>query len=141
GQVVWADLSTTLIRDAAAGPLYFVTSIQDITERKRAEEELRESEGRYRALAENSGVGVWQITPDGHTIYINPAMCAMLGVAKAAALKGRTYHSLFTAESIEAMKPQHTLRREGRASSYEVEIVRPDGTRRQAALFGAPLRS
>jgi PAS domain S-box-containing protein len=40
GHVVWADLSTTLIRDGAGKPLYFVTTIQDITERRRTQEEL-----------------------------------------------------------------------------------------------------
>jgi len=40
GHVVWTDLSTTLIRDGAGKPLYFVSTIQDITERKRAQEEL-----------------------------------------------------------------------------------------------------
>src|SRR6185436_12362707 len=38
--VVWTDLSTTLIRDGAGKPLYFVSTIQDITERKRTQEEL-----------------------------------------------------------------------------------------------------
>jgi PAS domain S-box-containing protein len=40
GHVVWTDLSTTLIRDAAGTALYFITTLQDITERKRTQAEL-----------------------------------------------------------------------------------------------------
>ncbi|RPH44631.1 MAG: PAS domain S-box protein, partial [Planctomycetota bacterium] len=40
GRVLWTDLSTTLLRDGAGAPFYFVTTIQDITEQKHAQEEL-----------------------------------------------------------------------------------------------------
>lgn len=44
GRVIWADVSTSLRRDAAGVPEYFMTTILDITERKNAEDELRASE-------------------------------------------------------------------------------------------------
>ena len=40
GSIVWIDLSETLQRDEKNNPLHFITSIQDITQRKRAEEEI-----------------------------------------------------------------------------------------------------
>jgi PAS domain S-box-containing protein len=43
GDIVWADVSTTLLRDEQGTPLYLITSIVNITERKRAEEQLRET--------------------------------------------------------------------------------------------------
>ena len=42
GRIVWADVSTVLLRDAAGEPLHFVTHIRDITEWRRAEDELRQ---------------------------------------------------------------------------------------------------
>jgi len=42
GPVVWADVSTVLLRDSSGKPLHFVTSVLDITERKRAEEALQQ---------------------------------------------------------------------------------------------------
>jgi diguanylate cyclase (GGDEF)-like protein/PAS domain S-box-containing protein len=41
GHVVWVSVSTTLVRDAAGGPLHFLTQAQDVTERRRYEAELR----------------------------------------------------------------------------------------------------
>jgi PAS domain S-box-containing protein len=55
GSIVWADVGTALRRDPAGQPLYLVTSINDITDRKLAEEKLRESETRYHLIFENSG--------------------------------------------------------------------------------------
>src|ERR671915_1265273 len=50
GRTVWASLSVSLVRDAEGEPLYFVSQIQDVTERKRFEEALVESEERFRSL-------------------------------------------------------------------------------------------
>ena len=41
GKIIWADVSSTLMRDSTGAPLYFITSIADISERKHAEEQLR----------------------------------------------------------------------------------------------------
>ncbi len=52
---------------------------RDITERKRTEEALRESEERYRGLYENALVGIYRTTPDGRILMANPALVRMLG--------------------------------------------------------------
>src|SRR5215210_6586585 len=41
GHVVWVSVSTTLVRDAGGAPLHFLTQVQDVTERRRYEAELR----------------------------------------------------------------------------------------------------
>ena len=71
GRVVWADLSSTLVRDAGGAPLYFVTSIQEISERKRAEEELRQSEARFRSITEATPLPVTITRPNGDIVYVS----------------------------------------------------------------------
>ncbi|MEW5721372.1 MAG: PAS domain S-box protein, partial [Chloroflexota bacterium] len=50
GSVVWTDIATSLRRDKDGKPLYFMTSVMDISERKRAEEELRALSTRHQAM-------------------------------------------------------------------------------------------
>ena len=51
----------------------------DITEQRKAEEALRESEERFRTLVDNLTIGVYRTTPDGRVLTANPAMVRMLG--------------------------------------------------------------
>jgi PAS domain S-box-containing protein len=54
GRIIWVQVTASLIRDCQGKPLRSVGVIQDITDRKKAEERLRESEERFRAVQENS---------------------------------------------------------------------------------------
>lgn len=58
GQVVWVDLSTTLLRDDDGAPLYFLTSMADITERKRVEEDREKLQAQLLQSQKMESVGV-----------------------------------------------------------------------------------
>ncbi|MCP5524152.1 MAG: PAS domain S-box protein [Verrucomicrobiales bacterium] len=55
-------------------------SFRDVTEQKQAEEGLRESENRFRALIENAPDGVVLLSAEGVMRYASPTACAMFGV-------------------------------------------------------------
>src|SRR4051812_3021564 len=114
---------------------------EDVTAYRQASEALQQSESRYRILAETTGVGIWQANLDGTTIYANPAMCEFLGVPDMQALAGRTFHEFATPESLAIFEDELRKRERGMASTYEVELVRTDGTRRNMLVFGAPLQA
>src|ERR1017187_10427076 len=62
---------------------------KDITERKKAEESMRESEERFRSLYENSTMGLYRTTPDGKIILANPTLVKMLGYSSFEELAAR----------------------------------------------------
>lgn len=60
GRDVWGLTTCTLVRDADGQPAYFIVQTQDITERKLAEQALRESEERFRHLTLLTSDGYWE---------------------------------------------------------------------------------
>jgi PAS domain S-box-containing protein len=126
-------------RDQHGQALRMIGSISDTTARMRAEEALRQSERRFRSMAESSMVGIWQIEPDGRTLYINPSMCRLLGVDGPQDMVARTYHDFFTPESVQVIGVELDKRRRGIASSYEAEIRSQHGAHTRVIIAGAPV--
>lgn len=54
GSIVWTDVSTTIMKDNAGNPLFFITAIQDITEKKDSLEKLKQSEKKFKTLFNSS---------------------------------------------------------------------------------------
>lgn len=67
------------LRDARGHIAQLRGTVQDITDRKRTEESLRESEERFRTIFENAGVGMALVDLEGHPLKTNPALRQMLG--------------------------------------------------------------
>jgi two-component system, cell cycle sensor histidine kinase and response regulator CckA len=87
GRFVWADVSTTLLRDDSNAPLYFVTSIADITERKRADEALRASEEKFSKAFQTSPYAITITRPaDGGFLDVNDAFTTITGYPREEAL-------------------------------------------------------
>jgi PAS domain S-box-containing protein len=71
GTYIWTNLTGSLVRNGAGEPEYFIGVIEDITERKRDEEELRKSEARYRELVQNANSAIIRWKADGTMTFFN----------------------------------------------------------------------
>jgi PAS domain S-box-containing protein len=80
GELYWESASISPVRDTAGAITHFLAVKEDITEPKRAEEALRESEEQFRGLFQDAAEGILVSTIDTRKfVYANPAVCRMLG--------------------------------------------------------------
>ena len=71
GATVWANLTVSIVRDDAGAPCYYISVVQDITDRKREQESLREGERQFHSLADNIPQLCWMARADGHIYWYN----------------------------------------------------------------------
>lgn len=90
GRTIWINLSVSLVRDPDGQSSYSVAQIQDVTERKLAEQALVESEERYHLLYEHSMDAILITAPDGRVFSANSIACQMFrATAEELCLGGR----------------------------------------------------
>jgi len=85
----WLELFSYPIKDEYGNVTGVVEFVRDITERKKAEEKLKESEARFRGIFENATVGMYRTTPDGKILMANPFLVKLLGYESEDELKRR----------------------------------------------------
>src|SRR6202011_634589 len=92
GAKIWVAESARIVRDAHGRALYYEGSVQNITERKRAETERQRLQQSQEAILNSIGRGVHGIDETGHIIFENPAAAKLLG-CEASELIGRPAHA------------------------------------------------
>ncbi|HYY98698.1 MAG TPA: PAS domain S-box protein [Pyrinomonadaceae bacterium] len=116
GREAWLNLTALLVRDNKDAPSYGMAMVEDVTERRRAEEALRASEERYRSFVVNSSEGIWRfetgrpidtglpaeeqlelLYEHGYLAECNDAMARMYGYARADDLIGAGFETLRSA--------------------------------------------
>ena len=107
--------------------IYVVVS-RDITERKRAEATLLESQELLTSIAENISEAIYRSGPDNQLTFVNQAYLRLFGYDSFADLQALPREKLY-ADSTARARLLELLARDGAFSQQEVEYVRKDGTR------------
>lgn len=94
GRVVWVYLSVALLRDEAGRPLYFISSVIDIGERKQAERQLRKERDFAESLIDTAPTIILVLDAEGRIVRINPYMEALSGYTLSE-VEGRDWFATF----------------------------------------------
>jgi len=137
GALIWAEVSASFIRDEAGAPTGILAVSRNITERREAEQTLRESEEKFRRLVTGMGEGVIVVDTEETFIFANPAAERIFGV-EPGALAGHSLSEFLEDEMQQFVYEQTSRRNLGKSSVYEVIIIRPDGEKRHLRVNATP---
>jgi PAS domain S-box-containing protein len=123
-------VETTAVKDSGGQVVYLAAHVQDITTRKRIEEELRQGEEKYRGLLENANDIIYAHDLQGNYLTINRACEEITGYTRKEILGGLNIAQVVAPEHLELAK-EMTRRKLSDPSPtvYEVDIITKGGRR------------
>jgi len=113
----------------------------DTTKRKKAENALRESEERYRAVVEHSHNGILIVGEDFKFIYVNNTLCRILGYEREEII-GHDFREFLDKKSTRLVKDHYIRRQRGEEipTHYEFNIIKKDGEKRRVEISSTIVR-
>jgi PAS domain S-box-containing protein len=120
GEVRWVHARGFQVRDAAGELIRLTGIVTDITERKRAEEALRESEERFSGAFEHAPIGVALVSSEGRWLKVNRALSDLVGYSETELLT-RTFHDITHPEYLEVSLENARRIIAGEIPSYQME--------------------
>ncbi|MBN2283367.1 MAG: PAS domain S-box protein [Deltaproteobacteria bacterium] len=141
GTTRFTELTASLMRDEKGTPIGFRGIARDVTDRKRAEEEIRRSEEKYRTILESMQEGYFEVDLAGNITFCNDSACNIIGYPREEfiGMNNREYATPETAKRIFDLFSEmyHT----GNAIDItDYEILRKDGTPRILEMSSAVIR-
>jgi len=135
----WVVSRAKVQRDPACRPIGTIGVVIDVTARKLAEERLRESEARQRAIVDTSPECVKIVGADGTLCYINRAGLRMIDATDEEGVLGLDVASVVAPEHRAAWIENHRRVCAGEAVTWEFDVIGLEGTRRRVETHAVPL--
>ncbi|MFA6034508.1 MAG: PAS domain S-box protein, partial [Myxococcota bacterium] len=130
---MWLDIS---VYSPVRG--HFVAVFENVTEKHKATEELRNNEKKYRQLLETVQEGIWVIDAGSVTTYVNPKMAQILGY-EPGEMVGRHLFSFMDEQGKELAEKLLESRRQGLNERHAFEFIHKSGARVYALLETGPI--
>jgi two-component system cell cycle sensor histidine kinase/response regulator CckA len=140
GSVVWGMLSMSLIRAPDGAPRYAIGMVENVTERREAEEALRLREHEFRSLLEHGRDVISILEPDGDLRFTSPAVERVLGYGRTE-LAGTYLGELVHPDDVPAMLElfERAIQAPGRPKLAELRVLHRDGSWRILETVGTSL--
>lgn len=139
GSTRWILARGEVLRDPATGEaLRLIGVCLDITERRMAEEALRESEARFRAMADNAPVMIWVADRSGASTFLSRSWCEFTGQSPETALGFGWMDAIHPEDRREAHRSFLAANARREAFRLEYRLRRADGEYRWAIDAAAP---
>jgi diguanylate cyclase (GGDEF)-like protein/PAS domain S-box-containing protein len=129
GHVIWSNLTVSLRRDEKGRPVHFIALMEDITQRKAAENELLHQKQLTESIIDSLPVNIYLKNNDGRYLLFNKEAARTAGVSKEEAI-GKTDFDIFPEETAKIiLQDDRQSLLEGSGAMREVPIVSQDGQR------------
>ena len=138
GCLIDVSISTAPLRNAEGEITGAVAIMNDITERKRMEEVLRDSEAKYRRIVDTANEGIWSVDENFKTTFVNRRMARMLGYDEPEMI-GRPVRWFMFEEDLDHLREKMRDRRTGISDRYERRYRHKDGRSVWVILSVTPL--
>jgi PAS domain S-box-containing protein len=126
GKVIWCEWFNSVLKDKEGKVITIMSLVQDITERKTADEALRQSESRYRQIVETAQEGIWLIDKNNRTTLVNRKMCEILEYSEKEMLGKDIYYFMDDASKEVALKTMER-REEGLVENLNFRYIAKSG--------------
>ncbi len=129
GEYYWEFAAIAPITDKSGKITNFVAVTEEITERKRMEGSIRESEERFRATFDQAAVGIAHVAPDGRLLRVNRKLCDILCHTEEEMIS-LSVAEITHPDDVAASMEQFILLQEGKLTDYTLEkrYLRKDGS-------------
>ncbi|MHC4519966.1 MAG: PAS domain S-box protein, partial [Planctomycetota bacterium] len=129
GDIIDVDISLSVLKDSDGAITGSIGVVRDITERKRMEEALRQSEQRFRQVAENAKEWIWEVDPNGLYTYASPIVKKILGYEPDEILGKKHFYDFFHPDDAQELKERafDILSQNAVFSEFQTRNLHKDG--------------